>query len=256
MFDNILIEKTTTGVGIITLNRPQALNALSPALMAELDAALAAHEADPAIGCHLIVGSDKAFAAGADIKDMSTAGPADIMAKDFSIWQRIGALTKPVIAAVSGHCLGGGCELALACDIIIASETAQFGQPEIKLGIIPGGGGTQRLTRAVGKYLAMEIILNDRRLTAEEAARFGLANHVYAVDDYLSEAQRLAEQIAGRAPLARQLAKQAVNMTDEMPLSAGLAFEQRLFHLLFGTDDQTEGMQAFIEKRAANWQGR
>jgi enoyl-CoA hydratase len=178
------------------------------------------------------------------------------MAKDFSIWQRIGALTKPVIAAVSGHCLGGGCELALACDIIIASETAQFGQPEIKLGIIPGGGGTQRLTRAVGKYLAMEIILNDRRLTAEEAARFGLANHVYPVEAYLSEAQRLAEQIAGRAPLARQLAKQAVNMTDEMPLSAGLAFEQRLFHLLFGTDDQTEGMQAFIEKRAANWQGR
>ncbi|MFP4321810.1 MAG: enoyl-CoA hydratase-related protein [Anaerolineales bacterium] len=256
MFETILAEKTEAGVGIIRLNRPQALNALNSTLMAELGTALQTHDQDADIGCHLIIGNDKAFAAGADIKDMAAASVADIVGRDFSIWERIGKLTKPLVAAVSGYCLGGGCELALACDIIIASETAQFGQPEINLGIIPGGGGTQRLTRAVGKFIAMEMVLNDRRLSAEEAWRYGLANHVFSVETYAAEAQRLAGEIAARAPLARQMAKQAVNMADEMPLAAGLAFEQRAFHLLFGTDDQSEGMQAFIEKRSAHWQGR
>ena len=238
------------------MNRPKALNALSRNLMTELMTALEAFDADPAIGCLVVAGSDRVFAAGADIKAMAGATPAQMMTGSFiDLWDRLHHLGKPVIAAVSGYALGGGCELAMACDLIVASETAQFGQPEINLGVIPGAGGTQRLTRAVGKALAMEMVLNGRYLSAEEARRFGLVNHVYPVEVYLTEALRLANEIAARAPVAARLAKEAVNAAYEMPLRAGLDHERRLFYLLFGTDDQKEGMDAFVNKRPARWSG-
>ncbi|MBK8430004.1 MAG: enoyl-CoA hydratase/isomerase family protein [Chloroflexi bacterium] len=255
-YENIL-TRIEGKVGVVQFNRPKALNALSPELMDETMTALEAFDADPAIGCLLVTGSDRAFAAGADIKAMATAGVVEMMADTFiSHWDRFKNIRKPVVAAVSGYALGGGLEFAMACDMMIASETARFGQPEIKLGVIPGAGGTQRLTKAVGKALAMEIVLNDRMLTAEEAATFGLINHVYPVEVYLAEAIKFANQIAERAPLAAQLAKEAVNASFEMPLSASIAYERRLFHLLFGTQDQKEGMAAFVEKRAAEWKGK
>ena len=225
--------------------------------MTELMTALEAFDADPAIGCMVVTGSARAFAAGADIKEMAGATPARMMTGSFiDLWDRLQRIGKPVIAAVSGFALGGGCELAMACDMIVASETAQFGQPEINLGVIPGAGGTQRMTLAVGKALAMEMVLNGRYLSADEAQRYGLVNRVYPVELYLEEAVRLANEIAARAPVALRLAKEAVNATFEMPLRAGLDHERRLFYLLFSTDDQKEGMDAFINKRPAQWSGR
>ena len=256
MYENI-ITRVEGRVGVAQLNRPKALNALNRELMTELMTALEAFDADPAVGCMVVTGSARAFAAGADIKEMADATPARMMTGSFiDLWDRLQRIGKPVIAAVSGFALGGGCELAMACDMIVASETAQFGQPEINLGVIPGAGGTQRMTLAVGKALAMEMVLNGRYLSADEALRYGLVNHIYPVEVYLEEAVRMANEIAARAPVALRLAKEAVNAAFEMPLRAGLDHERRLFYLLFSTDDQKEGMDAFINKRPAQWTGR
>lgn len=255
-YENILTH-TNGRVGIIQLNRPQALNALSRELMAEVLQALEAYDNDPEIGCLIITGNERAFAAGADIKQMANATPAAMLDNPFiDYWDRLRRIGKPIIAAVSGFALGGGCELAMACDMIVASETAKFGQPEINLGVIPGAGGTQRMTRAVGKALAMEIVLNGSFLSADEALRHGLINRVFPVEVYLEEAIKFAAEIAARAPIALRLGKEAVNAAYEMPLQAGLAHERRLFYFLFSTEDQKEGMDAFINKRPANWQGK
>ena len=254
-YENIL-TRVEGRAGVVQLNRPKALNALNRELMTELMDALAAFDGDPAIGCMVVTGNDRAFAAGADIKEMASATPTSMMTNSFiDLWDRLRGVGKPIIAAVSGFALGGGCELAMACDLIVASETAQFGQPEINLGVIPGAGGTQRMTLAVGKALAMEMVLNGRTLSADEALRYGLVNRVYPVEVYLEEAVRLANEIAARAPVALRLAKEAINATFEMPLRAGLDHERRLFYLLFSTDDQKEGMDAFINKRPAQWTG-
>ena len=251
------ISTETRGrVGLITLNRPQAMNALNIQLLSELLDALAAYDADPAIGALVISGSERAFAAGADIKFMAKASSAEMRANGFvELFEGLRKVKKPVIAAVSGFALGGGCELAMACDMIVASETARFGQPEVTIGIIPGAGGTQRLTRAVGKALAMEMILNNRTLSASEALQFGLVNRVVPVERFLDESLSLAAEVASRAPLAVVAAKQAVNRAFEFPLSAGLAEERSLFYALFDSADQKEGMQAFIEKRKPQWRG-
>lgn len=243
--------------GLVTLNRPRALNALSTALMGELVAALEAYDDDPAVGAMVITGHRRAFAAGADVTEMAGASTADMLAsKLLALWDRIRSLRKPVIAAVSGYALGGGAELAMMCDMIVASETAVFGQPEVNLGVIPGAGGTQRLVRTLGKALAMEVVLNDRRLSAQEALQHGLINHVYPLETYLDEALALANQIAARAPLAIQLAKESINRAFELSLSEGLAFERRSFVALFSTEDQREGMEAFLDKRKPQWKGR
>ncbi len=256
-YEHILVEATDTHVGLIRLNRPKALNALSPDLMVELGQALTAFDADPAIGCIVITGSDRAFAAGADIKAMATASAVDMLTDDLiARWETINTIHKPILAAVSGFCLGGGCELALACDLIVASESAVFGQPEITLGVIPGFGGSQRLTRLVGKNLAMEMVLVDRRLTAHEALAAGVANHVFPVETYLEESLKLAARIAAQAPLAVRLGKEAVKKSMELGLSEGLSVERRLFQMLFASADQKEGMAAFVEKRKAQWTGR
>lgn len=254
-YENIL-TRVEGRAGVVQLNRPKALNALNRELMTELMDALAAFDGDPAIGCMVVTGSDRAFAAGADIKEMAGATPTTMMTNSFiDLWDRLRAVGKPIIAAVSGFALGGGCELAMACDLLVASETAQFGQPEINLGVIPGAGGTQRLTLAVGKAIAMEMVLNGRYLSAAEALAHGLVNRVYPVEVYLEEAIRLANSIAERAPVAARLAKEAVNAAYEMPLRAGLDHERRLFYLLFGTADQKEGMDAFVNKRKPTWTG-
>jgi enoyl-CoA hydratase len=225
--------------------------------MEELVTALEAFDRDPAIGCLVITGNERAFAAGADIKEMADATAVEMLQRDnIARWDRLRKLKKPLIAAVSGFCLGGGCELAMACDLLIASESARFGQPEINLGVMPGAGGTQRLTRAVGKALAMEMVLNARLLTAAEAAHYGLVNRVVPVEVYLDEALALAQSIAQRAPLAVRLAKEAVNQAFETHLADGLADERRAFYFLFSTDDQKEGMRAFLDKRPPNWLGQ
>ncbi len=254
-YENIL-TRVEGRAGVVQLNRPRALNALNRELMTELMDALAAFDRDPAVGCMVVTGNERAFAAGADIKEMAGATPTTMMTNSFiDLWDRLRAVGKPIIAAVSGFALGGGCELAMACDLLVASETAQFGQPEINLGVIPGAGGTQRLTLAVGKAIAMEMVLNGRYLSASEALAHGLVNRVYPVEVYLEEAIRLANSIAERAPVAARLAKEAVNAAFEMPLRAGLDHERRLFYLLFGTTDQKEGMDAFVNKRQPTWTG-
>jgi enoyl-CoA hydratase len=256
-YDHILVEHPAEGVGLVKLNKPRTFNSLTGPLMDELMTALEVMEADDTIRCMVITGTDRVFAAGADIKEMSEATPVELMRKDFiARWERLRNLKKTVIAAVSGYALGGGCELALACDMIVASDTASFGQPEINLGVIPGAGGTQRLARAIGKALTMEIVLNDRRLTAEEAYQFGLINRVAPVESYLDEAVKLASEIAARAPIAVQFAKDAVNKAYETTLAAGLAYEQNLFYALFATGDQKEGMAAFLGKRDPAWKGK
>jgi enoyl-CoA hydratase len=253
---SILVE-TRGRVGLITLNRPQAMNALNNQLMQELMDALDAFDRDDSIGAMVITGNEKAFAAGADIKEMADKTLQQMMDQDhISVFGRIRTIRKPVIAAVSGWALGGGCEIALSCDMVVASDSARFGQPEINIGVIPGAGGTQRLTRAVGKALAMEIILNDRRLTAQEAYQFGMVNRVVPVSDYLDEALKLAEEIASRAPLAVRAAKKMINEAYERTLADGLAEEKRTFYNLFATEDQKEGMAAFVEKRKPNWTGK
>ena len=252
-----ILTSTNGRVGIVQFNRPKALNALSPALMVETVEALQAFDRDDSIGCIIVTGNERAFAAGADIKEMQTAVPTDMLNNPFiGYWDNVQNIRKPLIAAVSGFALGGGCEFAMTCDMIIASESAQFGQPEINLGVIPGAGGTQRMTHAVGKALAMEIVLNDRRLTAAEAAHYGLVNKVVPTELYLEEAIKIAQQIANRAPVALRMAKEAINAAYEMPLQASLAHERRLFYLLFSTADQKEGMDAFVNKRKAKWTGK
>lgn len=255
-YTTIIIE-THERVGLIRLDRPGAFNALNSTLLAELNQALKDFDRDPGIGAMVITGNERVFAAGADIKEMSDVSAVEMLNGDhISAFDEIMKIKKPVIAAVSGHCLGGGNELAMSCDMIVASETARFGQPEINLGVIPGAGGTQRLTRAVGKVIAMEMVLNNRTLTAEEALNFGLVNRVVPIERYLDEALGLAGAIAARAPLAIRLGKEAVNNAFESFLSDGLADERRAFYFLFASQDQKEGMQAFLEKRDAQWTGK
>ncbi len=255
-YDNIL-TRTEGRVGIVQINRPKALNALNQETMAELLQALERYDAAAEIGCLVVTGDERAFAAGADIKQMAQASPVDMLNNPFiDYWDRLRQIGKPIVAAVSGYALGGGCELAMACDLIVASESARFGQPEINIGVIPGAGGTQRLARAIGKALAMEMVLNGRFLTAAEASSYGLVNRVVPVELYLEEAIKLAAEIAARAPVAVRLGKEAVNASFETNLQSGLALERRLFYLLFATEDQKEGMDAFINKRPAEWKGR
>ncbi len=243
-------------VGLIRLNRPQALNALNATLMGELMEALSTFDADQEIGAIVITGNEKAFAAGADINEMADASSVDMFMRDsISKFDRIRQISKPIIAAVSGWCLGGGNELAMSCDMIVASETARFGQPEINIGVIPGAGGTQRLTKAVGKAIAMEMVLNNRTLAAEEAVNYGLVNRVVPVERYLEEALNLATEVAMRAPLAIRLGKEAVNHAYESFLTDGLKDERRAFYFLFSSLDQKEGMTAFLEKRKPEWKG-
>jgi len=255
-YTSILVE-TRGRVGLVTLNRPQALNALNQVLLTELVQALTAFDAGEGVGAIVITGSERAFAAGADIKEMAEASEAEMRQKGFvDLFDGLRRIKKPLIAAVSGFALGGGFELALACDMIVASETAKFGLPEVTIGVIPGAGGTQRLTLAVGKALAMEMILNNRLLSAAEAAQFGLVNRVLPVERYLDESLALAESIAARAPLAVRSAKQAVNQAFDGSLSEGLSEERDLFYHLFATADQKEGMRAFLEKRKPDWKGK
>ncbi len=252
-----IVPEVQGKVGLIRINRPKAMNALDRTVMTELTGALQAFDEDEAIGAIVITGDDRAFAAGADIKEMAGAGAVDMLITEpIELWDRVSGIHKPVIAAVSGWCLGGGCELAMSCDMIVASETAVFGQPEINLGVIPGAGGTQRLTRAVGKATAMEMVLNDRRLDAHEALQLGLVNRVVPRERYLQEALGLAAEIADRAPLAVRIGKEMVNQAFETVLAEGIADERRSFYFLFSSLDQKEGMQAFLEKRKAGWKGR
>jgi enoyl-CoA hydratase len=253
-YEFILTETPAPGVGVVRLNRPQSLNALSSGVMREIIDALRTFNTDPTIGCLIITGSDRAFAAGADIKEMVGATAVDMyMSPSLIDGFNFSSITKPVIAAVSGFALGGGCEMAMLCDMIVASDTAVFGQPEILLGILPGGGGTQRLTRAVGKAIAMEVMLADRRLTADEALRFGLVNRVVAVESYFDEAVKLAQKIAGLSQIAVRLTKDAINKAYETTLHEGIELEKRNFLMSFSTEDKAEGMQAFVEKRKASW---
>jgi len=256
-YSNILAE-TRGPVGLITLNRPQALNALCAALIAELGQALDGFEADDAIGAVVITGSDKAFAAGADIKEMAERNYMDVYLKDFITvgWERITTCRKPIVAAVAGYALGGGCEVAMMCDTIIAAENAKFGQPEIMLGVIPGSGGTQRLTRFVGKAKAMDMILTGRTMDAAEAERSGLVSRVVPADKLIEEALAVAQRIAGMSRPAVMIAKEAVNRAYETTLAEGVRFERRVFHSLFATEDQKEGMAAFIEKRQPKFRNR
>jgi len=254
-YSTILIE-TNARVGLVRFNRPEVRNALNSALLAELMDALVAFDEQDEIGAIVITGNEKAFAAGADIKEMAGASAVEMLARDkVAQYERIRQVKKPVLAAVSGWCLGGGNELAMSCDLVIASETARFGQPEITIGVIPGAGGTQRLARTVGKAVAMEMVLNNRTLTAQEALHFGLVNRVVPVDRFLDEALSLAAEIASRAPLAVRLGKEAVNHAFESFLADGLAQERRAFYFLFATQDQKEGMSAFVEKRSPEWKG-
>lgn len=255
-YQNILLERRGR-VGLITLNRPEVLNALNLALMTDVVTAATELDADAGIGAIVLTGSARAFAAGADIKEMSTQTYMDMYLADwFSGWDRLAAVRTPLIAAVSGHALGGGCELAMLCDFIIAADTAKFGQPEIKLGVIPGIGGSQRLTRAVGKAKAMELILTGRTIDAGEAERAGLVARVVAADDLLDDALATATTIAGMSLPVAMLAKEVVNAAFETTLDAGLRFERRVFHSIFAIDDQKEGMRAFIEKRAPTFTNR
>jgi enoyl-CoA hydratase len=245
-----IITETRGRVGLVTLNRPQALNALNSALVRELNAALEAFDADRGIGCIVITGSERAFAAGADIKEMSSLTYPDTYLDDFiTSWDRVAARRKPIIAAVAGFALGGGCELAMMCDIILAADTAKFGQPEIKLGVIPGAGGTQRLTRAVGKAKAMDLCLTGRMMDAAEAERAGLVARIVPAASLLDEAMKAAETIASMSLPSVMTAKESVNRAYETTLAEGLRFERRVFHALFATEDQKEGMAAFVDKR-------
>ena len=244
-------------IALIQLNRPKELNALNHELMQSLRDALRVIDADEQIQAVIITGNDQAFAAGADIKQMAEQSAVAMLALDqFSVWDDIKKIKKPIIAAVSGFALGGGCELAMLCDMIIASDTARFGQPEIKLGIIPGAGGTQRLTKAIGKAKAMELVLTGRFLTAEEAYHYGLVNKVVPVDRYLQEAIQLAKEISQMSAVAIKLAKESVNQAFETSLEQGILAERKNFYLTFASEDQKEGMQAFIEKRKPAYKGR
>jgi len=255
-YENIIVE-TREHVGLIQLSRPKALNALNAALMRELGEALVKFDADETIGAIVITGSDKAFAAGADIKEMQSKSFVDAYRQDFitAEWETVTRVRKPVIAAVAGYALGGGCELAMMCDIILAADTAKFGQPEINLGVMPGAGGTQRLTRFVGKSKSMEMNLTGRFMNADEAERAGLVSRIIPADELIDEAVATASKIAEKGAIAAMATKEAVNRAYETTLAEGVRFERRLFHALFSTADQAEGMEAFIDKRTPNFKG-
>ena len=255
---NTIMVQREEPIAVVQLNRPDVLNALNEELMGELLDALRALDDDGAIRCIVLTGSDKAFAAGADIKEtFVTATPVTMLAQDLTTkWEGIRKIKKPIIAAVSGYALGGGCELAMTCDIVVASETAQFGQPEINLGIIPGAGGTQRLTRAVGKSVAMELILTGRRFKADEAKAIGLVAQVYPQATWLDDAKALARTIAEKPPVAVRLAIEAIDLVFSSTLEAGLEFERKAFYLLFATEDKNEGVDAFVNKRKPVFKGR
>jgi len=256
VYETILTESRDK-VGLVKFNRPEARNAINNQLVHELMDALEAFDRADAIGATVLAGNDKVFAAGADIKEMSAQGADDMRSSDFiQAFGRLAALRKPLIGAVSGWALAGGCEIALACDLIVASESARFGQPEITIGVIPGAGGTQRLARAVGKAIAMEMILNNRVLTAAEALQYGLVNRVVPVERCLEEAVGLAQQIASRAPLAVRAAKRMIDQAYETALARGMQSERESFFELFASEDRDEGMRAFVEKREPNWVGR
>ncbi len=255
-YENILTE-VRGNVALITLNRPKALNALNAALIAELNQALDQYDADDQIGCIVLTGSEKAFAAGADIKEMQSKTYMDAYLGDFiGVWEHIVDIRKPVVAAVAGFALGGGCEMAMMCDFILAADTAKFGQPEINLGVMPGAGGTQRLTRFVGKSKAMEMCLTGRMMDAEEAERAGLVSRVVPAAELVDEAIKTAQKIAEKSRPIAMMTKESVNRSYETTLAEGIRFERRVFHSMFATEDQSEGMAAFIEKRPAKFQNK
>ncbi|HEY6952403.1 MAG TPA: enoyl-CoA hydratase-related protein [Bacteroidota bacterium] len=255
-YRNIIVTKET-GYAIVQFNRPEVLNAINMQLMVELVDALENLDKDDDVRCIILTGNEKAFAAGADIKEMADASAVEMLTRDqFARWDKIRKIKKPIIAAVSGFALGGGCELAMTCDMIIASESARFGQPEINIGVMPGAGGTQRLTRAVGKAKAMELVLTGRTFTADEAKQWGLVNKVVPSEYFLQEAKDLAREVASRPPVAVRLAKEAVLKSFDTTIEGGLQFERKNFYLLFATEDQKEGMNAFIEKRKPVWKGK
>ncbi|UCD73989.1 MAG: enoyl-CoA hydratase/isomerase family protein [Phycisphaerales bacterium] len=257
MSDQPILTSIDGHVGIITFNRPKVLNAINPELITAVMEQLEAWDKDENIYVTLLTGNEKAFAAGADISDMARRDAFEMYDRDqFAVWDRIGKVRKPIVAAVSGYALGGGCELMMMCDIVIAAESAQIGQPEINLGIIPGAGGTQRMTRAVGKATSMDVILTGRFLTAAEALAAGLVSRVAADDAYYDEALKLAHQMCKKGPVALKIGKEAVNRAFETTLTEGLQFERRLFYMLFATDDQKEGMAAFLEKRKPAFTGK
>jgi enoyl-CoA hydratase len=253
-----LVVTTEGPLGIITLHRPDAMNALNTKMVTELVDVLGRFEKDDSVRCLIIVGNDRAFSAGADIKEMIDLTAIDMTSTNhfFPLWEKVGRYPKPIVGALSGFTLGGGLELAMSCDVLIASESTRLGQPEINIGVIPGGGGTQRLTRAVGKYKAMEMVLTGSMITAEEARTYGLINRVVPQEFYLDEARNVAKEIASKSPLAVKLAKEAINKVFEMGLSEGIDFERKLFYLLFASDDKTEGMKAFLEKRKPEFKGK
>jgi enoyl-CoA hydratase len=253
------IEVSKEGaIGLISLNRPLALNALNTKMVEELIAALTAFEKDDEVRCLVISGSERAFSAGADIKEMAEMSAVQMAMTGhfFPLWDKVGRYPKPIVGALSGFVLGGGLELAMSCDVLVASETTQLGQPEIDIGVMPGGGGTQRLTRAVGKYKAMEMVLTGKRIGAEEARTLGLVSRVVPKEAYLSEAKKVASEIASKSPVAVRMAKMAVNKAFEMGLSEGIDFERELFYLLFASEDKNEGMKAFTEKRKPEFKGK
>jgi enoyl-CoA hydratase len=257
MPEHIIVTRHEGFIATVQLNRPKVLNALNLALMVELVEALEELDNDPEVRCIVLHGSERAFAAGADITEMAEASPIEMLERDqFKRWDRIRKIRVPIVAAVSGVALGGGCELVMICDMIVASETARFGQPEILIGVMPGAGGTQRLTRAVGKALAMEMVLTGRMITAQEAHAAGLINRVVPVEFYLDEAMKLAREVAARPPVAVRLAKESVLKSFDTTIIDGLEFERKNFYLLFATEDMKEGMAAFLEKRRPEWRGR
>lgn len=256
MADEILTE-TIDRIGVVRLNRPEKLNALNLELMVQLVDALESFDADAEIRCILLTGNERAFAAGADITEMADASVVDMYLRNqFARWERIKRIQKPIVAAVAGYALGGGCELVMHCDIIVAAESARFGQPEINIGVMPGAGGTQRLTRAIGKARTMDMVLTGRMITAAEALTAGLVSRIVPKEHYYEEALRICRELCDRPPLALRLAKDSVLKAQEMSLSQGLEYERKLFYLLFATDDQREGMQAFVEKRPPVFAGR
>ncbi len=255
-YENILVESEPP-VGIVRINRPKVMNALSFSVLKELVEAFEAFDKDDKIRATILTGNDDAFSAGADIKELSEATPVDLIHRNqFAFWDRLKKIAKPIIGAVSGYALGGGCELAMTCDIIVASETAKFGQPEINIGVMPGAGGTQRLTRTIGKFRAMEMILTGQPITAREAEKHGLVSRVLPIESYFGEAKKLAMQISQKGPVSVRLAKEAVLKAFDTPLDEGLQFERRNFYLLFSTEDMKEGMTAFNEKRPPKFKGR
>jgi len=255
--ESLILTETDGHVAIFRLNRPKVLNALNPELMSMLAAQMEAYDRDPNVYVILLSGSEKAWAAGADIGDMAEQSAISMYERDqFATWERLKRIKKPIVAAVSGWCLGGGCELMMHCDVVVASETAQFGQPEINIGIMPGAGGTQRLTRAVGKALAMDVILSGRFLTAAEALEHGLVSRVVPKEHFFTEALKVAQTIASKGPIALRFAKEGVLKAFETTLAEGLEYERKLFYMLFATEDQKEGMRAFVEKRKPTFKGK